>query len=164
MKYLTLIRHAKSSWDDPELTDFERPLKKRGKKDAPKMGKVVSGRLEKPELFLCSPAKRALKTAHLLCEKLGLVKEELVTDPRLYHAGITDLNAVLSEFENRYIKIFLCAHNPGITEFVNYLTLSGIEKIPTCGVAHIMLPIENWKDISFGIGKLVFFDYPKRHR
>jgi phosphohistidine phosphatase len=164
MKSLTLIRHAKSSWKNQELTDFERPLKKRGKKDAPIMGRVVLQNLQKPDLFLSSPASRALSTALLVCEELGMSEQDLVIDDRLYHAGITDLYAVLSEYEERYDRIYLCAHNPGITEFLNFLTLSGIEKVPTCGIAHISLPIDNWKDIAYGIGKLSFFDCPKSHR
>ncbi len=164
MKQLTLIRHAKSSWKNPELTDFQRPLRKRGMRDAPRMGEIMAKKLGRPDMFLSSPARRALDTAHLVCAALGLDTESVVTDERLYHAGLADLYAVLSELEDGYERIFLCAHNPGITEFVNFLTLSMIEKVPTCGVAHITLPVDNWKDIAFGVGKLVFFDCPKRHR
>ena len=164
MKQLTLIRHAKSSWECPEMDDFQRPLKKRGKEDAPKMGGILSEKLDPPELFLSSPARRALKTAHLMVSSMGLEERNVVTDRRLYHAGVTDLYAVLSGLEDRIIRVFLCAHNPGITEFVNYLTLAGIEKVPTCGVAHILLPVEAWKEIAFGCGELVFFDCPKRRR
>lgn len=164
MKQLTLIRHAKSSWKNPELTDFQRPLRKRGMRDAPRMGEIMAKKLDRPDMFLSSPARRALDTAHLVCAALVLDTESVVTDERLYHAGLADLYAVLSELEDGYERIFLCAHNPGITEFVNFLTLSMIEKVPTCGVAHITLPVDNWKDIAFGVGKLVFFDCPKRHR
>ncbi|MFW6181465.1 MAG: SixA phosphatase family protein [Spirochaetota bacterium] len=164
MKQLTLIRHAKSSWKDPRLPDFQRPLKERGKEDAPRMGRLLREKLGVPELFLSSPARRALKTALLMGSKMGLGAEDMLTDRRLYHAGITDLYAVLSELGEGFTRVFLCAHNPGITEFLNFLTLAGIEKVPTCGVAHILLPVEHWKDIAFGCGELVFFDCPGNHR
>jgi phosphohistidine phosphatase len=161
MKTLTLIRHAKSSWKNMDLTDFERPLNKRGRNDAPIMGKRLADKVPRPDLFLSSPAKRALKTAEKITKRMGISKKEIVTDERLYHANVNDFFTILSDVKNKYSRIFLCSHNPGVTEFVNFLVPSHIEKVPTCGVVHIELPIENWNELAFGIGKLVFFDCPK---
>jgi phosphohistidine phosphatase len=161
MKTLTLIRHAKSSWKHTDLTDFQRPLNKRGKNDAPIMGKILARKVPKPDLFLSSPATRALKTAEMITKRMGISKKEIVTDERLYHANANDFFTILSDMTNKHSNIFLCSHNPGITEFVNFLVPTHIEKVPTCGVVHIELPIEDWKEITFGTGTLVFFDCPK---
>jgi phosphohistidine phosphatase SixA len=86
LKRLTLVRHAKSSWKDPELTDFDRPLSKRGKRDAPLMGERLAGRDSRPELILSSPAKRARKTAKLMARKLELAADRLILEAEIYEA------------------------------------------------------------------------------
>ncbi len=110
MKRLYLIRHAKSSWDDPSLDDFDRPLSKRGKHDAPLMGKLLKQKNIIPDLILSSPAKRAKKTAKKIAKELG--KANIVYLDELYDASSQDLLADIKKISDTYTTVFLIAHNP----------------------------------------------------
>ena len=161
MKTLYLVRHAKSSWDFPQLDDFERPLNKRGKKDAPRMGQFLSQEGIKADLLLSSPAKRALKTAKKIAKELGYEKEEIHTDRSLYHAWPERLLKVLVELNDIHSTVMLFGHNPGLTEFGNELCGASIDNIPTAGVVGIEFDVNHWRDIGYKSGKLLFFYYPK---
>jgi phosphohistidine phosphatase len=166
MKTLYLVRHAKSSWDDLELSDFDRPLNKRGQKDAPQMGKRLKERQVTPDVMLSSAANRALTTCKEIATVLGFPQEKIKTDKRLYHADEEQILKVLSEVKDsprdseEVVMIF--GHNPGLTEFANSLLNETIMNIPTCGVVHGTLNIEHWKDIQFGCGEILHFDFPKK--
>jgi phosphohistidine phosphatase len=163
MKYLSIIRHAKSSWKDTTLDDFDRPLNKRGKHDAPLMGKIIFKKLNSPDLFLSSPAKRARKTAIKISKEMLYPKKKIQFLVDIYHADLQELLAIIHGVENIYDKIFLCGHNPGITDLVNHLTGERIINVPTCGVAHIEFNTDQWSKIFPGSGKLIYFDFPKNH-
>lgn len=159
-KTLYLVRHAKSSWKNPELSDWERPLNKRGKHDAPLIGKFLKQKNEIPELLISSPAKRALKTAGYFADEMHISKK-IVSAESLYMAGINDFISVIENIEDSVNSIMLFSHNPGITEFANYITGSEIDIMPTASTARIDFNINRWKDCRNAKGELRFFISPK---
>jgi len=163
MKTLYIIRHAKSSWDDTAVADYDRGLNDRGKQDAPRMGKRLKEKEIRPDLLLSSPAKRALSTAKRIAEVLNYPKKNIKTDHQLYHASEDKMLAVINDINDKHDTVFLFGHNPGLTDFVNTImeTEVNIENVPTCGVIAVKFRVNSWKDVSWATGKLIFFDYPK---
>lgn len=161
-KILFLVRHAKSSWDEPGLDDKDRPLNRRGKEEAPRMGKHLTGYKIQPEFITSSPAMRALKTAEKIAKELGFKKSDVLVDERIYTFDGGDLAEVVKELDDKYDTVMLVGHNPAITAFANELTGADIDNIPTCGVALIEFDARKWKDAAKGGGSLVEFDYPKK--
>jgi phosphohistidine phosphatase len=161
MKTLTLVRHAKSSWDHPGLTDFERPLNQRGIRDAPRMGSRLAARNEPPQSIISSPAVRALTTAKVIASALGYRAAGIIADERLFHAYSEQLLDVIRGFDASLRHVMLVGHNPGLTNLVEQLAQAGIANIPTCGIVVIDFSIDHWRDLSDGAGELLLFDYPK---
>lgn len=163
MKTIYIIRHAKSSWDDPLQDDFERPLSDRGKRDAPRMGKRLKEKEIHPDLLLSSPAKRAVSTARKIAQVLKYSKDGILTDRKLYHADEETMLNVIQKLNNKYNVVMLFGHNPGITEFVKSFRDDEfvIDNIPTCGIIAFQLNVDTWQDVKWGKGKMLFFDYPK---
>lgn len=162
MKRLTLVRHGKSSWKDPELADFDRPLNKRGKEDAPEMGRRIAERREHPDLIITSPAKRAVSTVKRIAREIGFPESGVVKDDRLYAAEAQEILVVVREIDDLHGNVVLCGHNPGITDFCNLVSGLSIEAIPTCGVVSIEFPADSWRDVIAGAGIIRYFDCPKR--
>jgi phosphohistidine phosphatase len=163
VKTLFLIRHAKSSWDASNVDDFERPLNERGKRDAPRMGKRLKEKEIHPDLMLSSPAKRALSTAKKIAKVLKYPKADIKTERRLYHADEDTMLSIVTELKDKHNVVMIFSHNPGLTDFVNSL-MNGqldIDNVPTCGIVALQFDIVNWKEVSWGKGKMLFFDYPK---
>lgn len=163
MKTLYLIRHAKSDWSDGTLSDFDRPLNKRGEKNAPLMGKVLSSRGVRPDLILSSPALRARTTAAILAENVGYSAERIVYEGDLYLAEAETIAEVLRNLPSPVQTVFLIGHNPGLTLFAEYITGRAIGNIPTCGIAEIVFDSEGATSLSRGSATLASFDYPKNH-
>lgn len=163
MKTLYLIRHAKSSWDDTNQSDFERPLNKRGEHDAPIMAKILNGNNYKPGLLLSSPANRAYTTAQIFAEELKYPLDSIITDARIYEAGIRELLTVIREIDDRIQTAFLFGHNPGLTSLTNLLGDKYIPEMPTCAIAGLTFDINSWVKVERDSGKLFLFDYPKKH-
>lgn len=161
MKTLYLIRHAKSSWDFPELDDFQRPLNGRGKKDAPRMGRFLADKGILPERIISSPAKRAFKTARKMARELGYPKTEIVRDKAIYHAWPDRLLKIVIDLSDALSSVMLFGHNPGLTEFTNRLAGTAIENIPTAGAVGIEFDVHHWRDIGYGSGRLLFFHFPR---
>ena len=161
MKTVFLVRHAKSSWDQPLLDDFDRPLNERGKVDAPKMGQLLNRKKIKPDILYSSPALRALTTAKLMSVELGYPEHKIKTDRHLYHADEENLFDFLRTISDDYDEVMLFGHNPGMTEFANELLSEGIVNIPTAGIVTGLLQIESWKDTKPGCGTMRSFDSPK---
>lgn len=165
MKKLYLIRHAKSSWDNLAIDDFQRPLNGRGIKDAPRMGKRLKERSLTADLVLSSPAKRALDTCLIITKILGFSKEKINTDKRLYHASEEELLRIIRELKDHANdeeeNVLLFGHNPGLTNFANQLLNEHIQNIPTTGIVAASLSIKKWQEVDWGCGKLLFFDFPK---
>jgi len=163
MKTIFFNRHAKSDWSDSGLSDFDRPLNKRGLRDAPKMGKRLKDRNESIDLFVSSPANRAINTARLIAAEGDYPLEDIKEVQRLYLPSTRDFLNTISEMKESCGSIILFAHNPGITEVVEYLTNETIGNMPTCGIAKIeFAEAESWKEISGATGRMIYFDYPKK--
>jgi len=160
---LYIVRHAKSSWDNMDISDFDRPLNDRGLKDAPHMGKRLKERGVHPDLMISSPAVRALTTCSALAIALGYPEDKIKTDKRLYHAAEDKLLTVIKECRNAQDPrvILVVGHNPGLTEFANRLLDDSIDNIPTCGIVAGELNIESWDDLAWGCGEREFFETPK---
>ncbi len=162
MKRLILIRHAKSSWDSQHGSDRERPLNKRGERNAPDMGKRLARRGIRPGLILSSPAVRAITTAQILAHELGYPREKIVEVDDLYGADVRDFIEIIAHHGGGEESVMLFSHNPGITGLVHFLTGERIANVPTCGVAIIDFDLIQWEEIDKGAGQLVDFDYPKK--
>jgi len=161
MKQVLLIRHAKSSWDDPSQNDFDRPLNKRGNKDAPIMAERLADKKIKIDAFLSSPAKRAISTCTYFAKAFDIKKKEIIEVEELYNPQIESFYKVISEVDNSHDTIALFSHNPAITEFVNELTSVHIDDMPTCSIFAVKADIKNWDEFTEREKLFWFFDYPK---
>ncbi len=162
MKSLTLIRHAKSSWSSTELKDHDRPLNERGAGDAPKMGEFLAGVGFAPQLFLSSTAVRALATARIIAEAVGVPPESIVKEPDIYHASVAMLVRIIARIDEEKESAVLFGHNPGMGDLANFLVPGHrIAQFPTCAVAHLELGIEHWGEIHEGCGVLRAHFFPK---
>ena len=159
MKTLYILRHAKSSWDDPDLADFDRPLNGRGKTAAPFMGEVMRRKGWMPEVILSSPAVRARETARR-AKKGGDLEADIKHDERIYEASPQTLRQVASEIEDGADSAMIVGHNPGMEGLVRFLT-GKAESMPTAALAVIELDLDSWKDIDAKSGKLKKIIRPK---
>ena len=161
MKTLYLVRHAKSSWKNANLSDHDRPLNNRGEEDAPVMGKRLKRRRPKPELIMTSSAVRAKTTAKVLASEIGYPKSEIVVNEEMYLAGTDDLINIIRGLDDNVECVMLVGHNPTFTETANLLAQCYIDNMPTCSLAAVSFSTGSWADIKRGKGKLLDFDYPK---
>ncbi|ADN08708.1 SixA phosphatase family protein [Sulfurimonas autotrophica] len=160
MKTLYIIRHAKSSWKDLNLDDFERPLNKRGKNDAPQMSKRLKQQGIYPDIILSSPAKRAKQTAKAIAKEISY-DEKIRYIEDIYEASPNTLENILHSLDDKYETVFLIGHNPGLNMLVEkYVDFE--ENIPTGGVVSIKFDTKEWKNISRKYAELLWFDYPKK--
>ncbi|WP_316804515.1 SixA phosphatase family protein [Pedobacter nototheniae] len=159
MKQLLLVRHGKSDWGTAAQTDFDRPLNKRGKENAPEMAERLLKRGFKFDLMVSSPAKRALTTAKYFAE--AYQTENIQLEKLIYEANTTTLLKIVNSFGEDTDTVIMFGHNPGFTDFANELSDANIYNIPTAGMVLISFPFESWKMVSRGTGEMVFFDYPK---
>lgn len=161
MKKLILIRHAKSSWASGVDTDFDRPLNDRGLRDAPVMAKRLHERLPLVDAIISSAANRTMTTAGYFAEAYGKKKSEVVREPRLYHAPPQTFDELIAHLDDQLETVIMCAHNPGITEFVNELTQVRLDNMPTCAIFAVETAAEKWLDFKTAAKSFLFFDYPK---
>ncbi len=164
MKQLYLVRHAKSSWKDPVLTDMDRPLNKRGKRDAPFMGERLNKYDVQLDLIISSPAKRALSTAKIIAKEIGCPKKKIVANESVYMAGVPSLLNTIQGIDDSHSRVMFFGHNPGLTELAVYLSNYHVDNIPTCGIFCTDFDVDSWKEVSKGTGSFAFFDYPKKHQ
>jgi len=162
MKRLTLLRHAKSSWKDPDLEDFDRPLNHRGEHDAPMMGRRLLARGARPSLILTSKALRARQTARIIAREIGYPLEFLQGESDLYLADPEQILAVVARQDNAFNDIIVCGHNPGMTELAVQLTGADIDNVPTCGIVAMQTPVRDWTELRGSRCELTCFDYPRR--
>lgn len=163
MKTLYLCRHAKSSWADLGMEDFDRPLNDRGLRNAPHMAQAFKERGEPVDLIVSSPANRALTTAQFFAKNLKLTAEQFVQNKFIYHAERSTLMRIVQELPDAAQRAMLFGHNPGFSELVQHLCDGGVGDLPTCGLVRIDLPVNEWQLASRDLGTLVWFDYPKRY-
>ena len=161
MKQLLLVRHAKSDWSTPSLSDFDRPLNHRGKRDAPEMAARLLDKKIKIDAIIASPAKRASKTASIFAKEYEIDKEDILFREELYAASVSSFYDVISKVSDKFDSIAVFSHNPGITEFANSLTSARIDNIPTCGIFVVKIRTKHWKDFADAEKEFLFVDYPK---
>ncbi|HMQ68590.1 MAG TPA: histidine phosphatase family protein [Ignavibacteria bacterium] len=162
-KKLYLIRHAKSSWDDPSIRDHDRPLNKRGKRDAPFMAKILKEKNILPDIMISSTAERAIEFAKVLAEELDYRKKDILADKEMYMAGESEMLGILQRVDDKNDTVFMVGHNPYITSFAVRLSGYPIDNIPTSGIVGISFDIDNWSEAEIGKGKFLSFDYPKKY-
>lgn len=136
------MRHAKSSWADASLADFDRPLNERGLRTAPFMGAIMRQRGLLPSVVISSPAARAITTACLVVEAAGL-NPQVYRDDRIYEASPLNLLEVVSEIGEEHVSAMLVGHNPGMEDFVRLLT-DEMQPMPTASLAVIELSVDKW--------------------
>ena len=140
------MRHAKSSWKEAEIPDHERPLKKRGYKDAEKMGKLLKNKKLIPDLIISSTAERAEKTADEVA-KASKYENEIVFTDSLYMAEPSDIMNALKEHAKKQKCVMIIGHNPGLEAFLQILT-GKVESLPTASIAYLTVKIDKWSDLS----------------
>ena len=160
MKTLYIMRHAKSSYGDNGLDDFDRPLNNEGQENAPLMGERLAKRGIKPDLMLSSPAVRAITTANIVCDALNLDTANIQQDSNLYLADLFGLMAVINGIDDNIDSIFIWGHNPGLTQLVNWISGETIDNIPSGGICQVDCDTEDWKSVGMKCGELQFYDYP----
>lgn len=161
MKTLLIVRHAKSSWDNADMSDIDRPLNDRGRRDAPVMAQRVIKAGVMIDRFVSSPARRARQTAELFVKAFGRKEKDIVFIPELYHASVPTFRQVVSGLDNADGTVAVFSHNPGITAFVNILTEIRLDNMPTCAVFAVRSPAEQWSEFLSAGPQFLFFDYPK---
>ena len=159
MKTLFLLRHAKSSWKDGALNDFERPLKNKGLGDAQLVGKLIRQRELSFDLIISSPAERARQTTQLVAMSAGL-QAELRFDERVYEAGMRRLLTLITRLENTANTVLLVGHNPGLEELLKTLT-GEVHTMSTASLAGIEFDVDEWSQVKARTGKLTLFLTPK---
>lgn len=160
MKTLYLVRHAKSSWLDVRLDDLDRPLNERGQHDAPMMGQRLRKRKIPLDKMICSPATRAISTAHLLSEEIYYADQSMQIDKDLYFQGKESILRLISQLNDKFAAVMLVGHNPDMTVVLNFLCGYQTDNMPTCAIASIQL--QNWASVGRQQGKLMHYDFPKK--
>lgn len=161
MKKLLLCRHAKSSWEYPELVDHLRPLANRGLRDAPLMAERLLEKGIFPELILTSDAIRARETAAIFTKKMGLSPQLIQEKPQLYHASTSGILGHVKLISDNIHTVFVFGHNPGFNEFIHHFG-GDIGNLPTSGVYGLAFDVIHWAEIHPKNGKFWYYDYPKR--
>ncbi len=146
MKRLLILRHAKSSWADSSISDWQRPLNERGRRDAPRAGQWLRERSLVPDVIITSDAVRARTTAEAVAEAAGCL-QEISIEPSLYHAKPADLLTVLRGVRSDAGTVLVVGHNPGLEELVEQLTGEGHD-LPTAALVHIAMAIDGWSEVT----------------
>jgi phosphohistidine phosphatase len=157
---LILIRHAKSSWEDASLDDFDRPLNKRGKRDGPKMAEYIVSIVPEIDLLLCSAAKRTRLTAQFFIEEWKLKDEQIMYLEDLYLASPRTIEQVIRSVDKKVERLALIGHNPGLTEVVNLIPHVHLDNLPTAGIYRASFK-ENWEKFRFKHLEHQAIVYPK---
>ena len=161
-KFLFLVRHAKSSWKDLSLDDFNRPLKKRGKFDANLMADILNKKGYDIDLIISSPAKRTMETAKIISNKIGY-NSEILYNKNIYEASVETLINIIKDIKNNFNNVIVVGHNPGLTNLANHLLKESIYNIPTCGIVAVKIN-GDWSELNSDNCEMIFFDYPKKYK
>ena len=160
MKTLYLVRHAKSSWGDSTISDFDRPLNERGNRDKTVMGNRLFNKNLTLDLMISSSAKRTKQTSIGLAKEIGYATDAIHFLDELYHASVQQLTTQINRLDSTKNSVLLVGHNPGISLLCDYLCNHQAD-FPTLGIACISFETENWEEIFRNTGTLQWFDYPK---
>ena len=161
MKLLVLIRHAKSSWDDPQVDDHDRPLNERGLRNAPEMGKRIRDCGVSVDALISSTAMRARTTAEIIAGSIDWPIQRISFDSNLYHASATELQNYVGSLRDDFSGVALFGHNPGMTSLTANLWGLPIDNIPTCGMVRLEFSENSWKEVSSAIPIRAQIDFPK---
>lgn len=161
MRTLLIVRHAKSSWDNTDIGDINRPLNERGRRDAPFMAQRLIRAGVAVDRFLSSPARRAIQTAEYFIRAFGRNEDEIRIIPELYNASPAVFEQVITVLDDADATVAMFSHNPGITAFVNILTETHVDNMPTCAVFAVKSAAEHWSGFLDVRPQFWFFDYPK---
>jgi phosphohistidine phosphatase len=161
MKTLFVMRHAKSSWNEPELNDFDRPLIEQGEKRTWKIVDFLLKKQVKIDLILSSPAVRALETAKIIANGLNMPEQSLRIEKSIYLAEAEQLQDLFYELPALMDHLMIVGHNVGITNFINEYLEKKLEPVPTSAVVCINFDTDDWSQISAGNATLRFLVYPK---
>jgi phosphohistidine phosphatase len=159
MRTLYLLRHAKSSWEDESLGDFERPLNERGNKAADTIGQFVAQESLKPELILSSPALRARQTTEIVL-RVSRLQVELRFDVRIYEASLDTLLLILADIEPKKSVVLMVGHNPGFEELLHFLS-GEVRSVPTAALAKLDFESSDWKSLGRNEARLEWMVTPK---
>jgi len=159
MKTLFLLRHAKSSWDDPTADDIDRPLAPRGEKDAPRLGAFLAATKNRPDLILSSPAERAKATAKRVARAADY-PGEIRLEPAIYLADAPTLLGVVHRLPDEADCVMLVGHNPGLETLVTMLC-GASARLPTAALACIAFDTDRWAAVQAGTGTLLWLVNPK---
>lgn len=162
MKTLYLVRHAKAGWEDPARSDFDRSLTKRGHRHAEEMSERLRKKGITPERLISSPAQRALETAEIFADELGIERREIVQKIEIYEGGIDALAVIVRSLADEDNTVMLFGHNPTISHFVQWLTGKPADAMDTCGIAKIDMPIGHWREATEKSGTLAWYEYPEK--
>jgi phosphohistidine phosphatase len=161
MKTIYLIRHAKSSWNEPDISDFERPLNERGRRDAPRMAEKLRHRGAALDHILSSTSKRALSTAEAFAREFDISIKKIRRLDELYLAPPDRYLTAIESLDDRFAQVAIVGHNEGITDFANALGVARIDNMPTCSVFAISVDVQRWRDFRSAPKEFLFFLYPK---
>jgi phosphohistidine phosphatase len=161
MRTLFLIRHAKSSWDNPALRDFERPLNERGLNTAPRMASYLTQAGVQPDLLVSSPAKRAISTALFFGAAFGVNETQIVRNEDIYEASVTTVLRIISQLPDQAHTVLLFGHNPTFTDLANGFSTTPIINVPTCGIVRIETQADNWRSMYEGNTRVIATYFPK---
>jgi phosphohistidine phosphatase len=161
-KQLLLVRHGKSDHGNINLRDFDRPLNHTGHKNAHCMAERCLSKAITTTVLISSPALRAINTAKHFAQVWNRPEDSILTNTSIYEANIQDLLQLVNGLPEDYHSATLFGHNPGFTEFANYLSDASIYNIPTSGIVLLHFDSPNWAEISYHTGTVLLFDYPKR--
>lgn len=161
-RIITVVRHAKSSWNQAGIDDFNRPLNKRGLKNAAKMGKRLADAEFTVDKIISSPAARAMNTAEIIATEIHYNTRNIAQNTSIYEASLDTLVNTVTDLNDHLTSVMLVGHNPGFTNLCNYLGNTRIDNLPTCSIVQIKITTPSWSDITQHAGELIDFDYPKK--
>lgn len=162
-KTLFVLRHAKSSWDETDKRDFDRPLKARGIEDAHNLANALKHELSSIDIVVSSPANRAIHTSIIICQTAGLPLEIIQLNEQLYDTNEDEVERIVRSFSDDISTAIIVGHNPTFTYFANRFMSKSIDNIPTSGIVKLEFEVDSWNDISRNNLKTSFFDFPKNH-
>lgn len=163
MKRIILVRHAKSGWDNPNLSDFERPLNKKGHKQAEFMSKLFVSKEIKPDLIVSSDALRAITTANYFAKQLGVSFNDIQQENAIYERGFKFIINFAKELDNEIETIMIFGHNPDITSLASYYCGEYFDSMPTCSIICIDFNSGSWSDTDSKNGKINFIEYAEKY-
>ena len=161
-KTIHFIRHAKSSWANPHLDDFDRPLNKRGLRDGPFMAQLLQEQLIQVDAIVSSPANRAITTASYFAEAFGMSPAQIITQEAIYEAFPDEVLRVIHHFPKSWRTVLVFGHNPAFTQLANQFSETPILNVPTCGICRVESTADEGTQFDAAHAKHTLFQYPKQ--